>query len=217
MRVAVFFGALVYLGSVHDVISAPSSLDGWFDHGLDKENMIIVADDLTRVQDVAALKRLIKQGHVVRVPDRGSGFVLDSRIGTCDRLSRRFYRYARPYTVRFLTRFASQYRAKFHDSFVVTSLIRTCDYQNRLRRSNSNAATCEETSHTAGSTVDLNKNTMTPKGREWARQVFLDLERRGLIQATEERGQPVFHIMVRRAYAKYNPAGGAKPTRSKLR
>lgn len=212
--------------------STKVSLNGHCDHGLDKEEAMVEADDLTRLTDPAALKRMIGQYQVIRirgkksakehllirVPNKGVGFVLDQRIGNRDRKHRELYRYLRPYAARLIFRLSAQFRVKFGGSLFITSLIRTCDYQNRLRRSgNQNAVTCEQTSHTAGATIDFHKAIkIRDKGKKllvgfsqaelaWLRTVFIDLERLGYAQATEEGYQPVFHVMVRRVYANYNP------------
>ena len=183
---------------------ASPSLNGFEDRGLAHEGDAVQRHDLTRFIDQAQLKRAIDQKLVVRVPDKAPGFYLDSRIGRHASKNRQYYRYARPYTLRFLRRLGQQYQTKFHDTFMVSSLVRTCRYQERIAGGgNGNAAKCEETSHTTGATVDLHLRTMTPKGREWMRGVLLSLEAKGLILATEEHGQPVFHVMVLPPYQNY--------------
>ncbi len=184
---------------------AEASLNSFVDGGLDREQEAVRRYDLTRLRDQEHLHRFVRVGLLVAVPEHGTGFYLDPRIGGHADGNHWLYRYARAYTRRLIVRLGAQYHARFGDAFMVTSLVRTCRYQERLARKNANAVGCDETSHVTGATVDIHRGTMRPRAREWVRRVLIELEARELVQATEERGQPVFHVMVFPEYARYDP------------
>ncbi|MBI4280848.1 hypothetical protein HY628_01465 [Candidatus Uhrbacteria bacterium] len=186
-----------------------SSLNSFEDHGLEKEGAAVERFALSRLANTHDLRKMIREKRLARVPNRGKGFVLDQRLGLRDHRNRQLYRHARPYTLRFIQWLGREYGRRFDHAFRITSLVRTCEYQRRLRRSNPNATSCEATSHTTGATVDIQYRVMSRRGRTWVRSVLLDFERQGFLQATMERGQPVFHVMV------YPTYGQSKPTRER--
>lgn len=196
MKKITIFLSVFFFFIIADKALALTSLNGRTDDGIDKEQAAVKKFDLSRFQDQTVIRRAIKQRLLTRVPARGRGFYLDRKIGVHASGNRHLYRYARPYTRQFIFWLGRQYQRRFHGSFKVTSLVRSCSYQLRLSRSNTNAVTCEATSHTTGATVDIAKRGMSSVGQKWMRKTLLNLERRGLIQATEERRQPVFHVMV---------------------
>jgi LysM repeat protein len=94
--------------------------------------------------------------------------------------------YATATTRLFVERLAGQYRATCGEQMVVTSAVRAQSNQPR----NSSA----QSVHPTGIAVDLRK----PSGRclTWLRKTLLSLEQRGVIDGTEERSPPHFHIVV---------------------
>ena len=86
----------------------------------------------------------------------------------------------------FVERLGAQYRTACGERLVVTSAVRPATRQpaNATRRS----------VHPTGMAVDLRK----PKGQclRWLRATLLELERAGVIEATEEYGPPHFHVAV---------------------
>lgn len=173
------------------------SLSGFSDNGLAREVAATQQYNLTRLTDQKHLRQFLDAQILVRVPMRGTGFELDYRIGGHANANAHLYRTARPYTKRFVTRLGAQFAIRFPGRrFVVTSLARTCAYQERLRRRNPNAAPCEKTSHTTGATIDIRWLELRRAERRWMESVMLSLERQGLVQATKELGQPVYHVMV---------------------
>jgi hypothetical protein len=87
---------------------------------------------------------------------------------------------------------------------MITSLVRTVDQQKKLRRRNSNAGPEEgetASTHLTGVTVDLLKRGLTRQQHQWLEQYFLPLKEAGLIDPIEERRQPVFHVVVYKAYS----------------
>jgi hypothetical protein len=97
--------------------------------------------------------------------------------------------YVRPQTRTVLAGLAARYRVACGERLVVTSAVRPTS----LRLPNSAARSV----HPTGLAVDLR----APQGRcrPWLRGELLGLERRGLIDATEERRPAHFHVIVFRA------------------
>jgi len=105
------------------------------------------------------------------------------------------YAYALPTTRTFVQRLAAQYREACGEKLVVTSATRPRSM--RLRNS------VTETVHPTGMAVDLRKPTRGSCLR-WLRQTLLDVEGEGVVDATEERRPPHFHVAVfPRQYAAY--------------
>ncbi len=114
------------------------------------------------------------------------------------------YCYVRPWTRDFLEDFGLEYFEEFHRVIQVNSGVRDVEHQKELRRTNSNAAAIsgpKASSHLTGATVDIAKMNMSAAELAWVRTKLLALERQKKIEATEERKQLVFHVMIFRAYA----------------
>lgn len=95
--------------------------------------------------------------------------------------------YVLPITRTFVQRLAAQYRAYCGEKMVVTSATRPTSVQ--LANSTS------KTVHPTGMAVDLRRPT---NGRclTWLRNTLTSLEGTGVIEATEERSPPHFHVAV---------------------
>jgi hypothetical protein len=118
-------------------------------------------------------------------------------------------RYCRPWTENFLTDISLAYYEKFHQPIQVNSAVRTVEQQHKLRKHNRNAAaeTGEITSsHLGGLTVDLNKRGLTRKQRQFISEYIYQIKQAGLVEAAEERRQPVFHVMVYDGYTAWREA-----------
>ena len=94
--------------------------------------------------------------------------------------------YVRPRTRAFIADLAVDYRRACGEPMVVTSATRP------MSRKLANASSLSV--HPTGMAVDLRR----PKGRclTWLRRTLLAAERRGEIEATEERRPPHFHVAV---------------------
>lgn len=196
-------------GKVKPMPPREVSLNAWNDAGLAKENAAIARYGLTRFQDQAQLGRAIQQGLVERIPDRGRGYRL-APLGGHARMNRVYYKYARPFTARLIKRLGDQYRALGGREFEYSSLVRDCVYQRRIAKSgNRNATSCEKTSHTAGTSFDIPVRTVATRLRPWIEGVFLDLERKGLVQFSLETQPRVYHVMVFPPYMDYRPGSPA--------
>lgn len=94
-----------------------------------------------------------------------------------------------PNTLRFTDSLAAEYHAACGERLVVTSGARPLDEQPR------NAS--PKSVHPTGMAVDFRKPTV-PACLTWLREQLVVLEDRGVIEATEERHPPHFHVAVLR-------------------
>ena len=196
MRV-IFLGLLLLGGNLE--AQRPRELRGSA-RALREQNVVADSFNLSRMKDSAMIKRMIAHGFLIRIPDYGHGFRLDSRLGS-GYPNRELMKVARPWVKRFLVREGEHFR-EFSPgrSLVVTSLVRDHVRQNQLRRGNVNAVrgntSTNRSPHLTGSTLDITKRGMTAREISWFRQHLVLLERCGWIEATEEMRQPTFHIFV---------------------
>jgi hypothetical protein len=87
---------------------------------------------------------------------------------------------------------------------MVSSAVRTVEYQRRLMRTNGNAAPAEGdvvSPHLTGATVDIAKSGLSRQEMAWMRQRLLILQSEGKIDVEEEFRQACFHITVYKNYA----------------
>lgn len=156
------------------------------------------ADDLSRMKDVAMVRRFTNAGLLVPVPHQTNHYYTRYIPGK--------YRYLRPWSKLFLDRLSSQYHRRFGKKMRITSMVRTVALQNSLRKRNSNAASPygpKRSSHLTGATLDISKKGMTASEIRWMRQVLDSIKKKGYLYAVEEFNQPTFHIMVYRNYPEY--------------
>jgi len=140
--------------------------------------------DLTFYRSPRGVRNAAAEGDLVRL--RGND---DYRVTGVS------YAYALPTTRTFVQRLARQYRSECGERLVVTSATRPKSM--RLRNS------VTESVHPTGMAVDLRRPTRGSCLR-WLRQTLLDVEGEGVIDATEERRPPHFHVAVfPRQYAAY--------------
>ena len=121
------------------------------------------------------VRRAVVRGELVAL--RGNANYVVSNVRTP---------YVRPRTRTFITALARDYRRQCGQRMVVTSATRP------ISRKLANASTLSV--HPTGIAVDLRR----PSGRclTWLRRTLLAAERRGEIEATEERHPPHFHVAV---------------------
>ena len=154
------------------------------------------------------LEKAIAVHKLVLITD-GPAYTLDKDIGSADPGHEALYRHSRPWVKTFLDQELGSAHKVTGAEFLITSLVRTDDYQRHLGRRNCNAirgrAWWKRSSHVTGSTVDISWLGLDPKARAWLRKRLLELERRGLVEATMEHHNACFHVMVFPAYAKARP------------
>jgi nucleoid-associated protein YgaU len=97
------------------------------------------------------------------------------------------YPYAKPAVRVFVERLAEQYHSACGERLVVTSAIRPSSEQPRN--------STQRSVHPTGMAVDLRKPT-SRRCLTWLRKTLLSLERAGVLEATEERYPPHFHVAV---------------------
>src|SRR5581483_12290584 len=118
------------------------------------------------------------------------------------------HRYCRPWTARFLGDFARAHEQRFGRPLLVSSAVRTVEYQKRLMRTNGNAAAAEGdvvSPHLTGATIDIAKGTMSRQEIGWVRAWLLPLQAAGKLDVEEEFQQACFHITVYKTYAPDSP------------
>ncbi|QNI37389.1 DUF5715 family protein [Edaphobacter albus] len=170
-----------------------------------RQNVVADRDGLERIQDDNDLVRMREQHLLVSLPVSHALTVDDRLPGN--------RRYSRPWTAQFLSTLARAHYARFHTPLQVNSAVRTVEFQQRLMRTNGNAAPAEgETAspHLTGQAVDIAKHGLSLTEIAWLRGYLLPLIQQGRIDVEEEFQQACFHISV---YKKYMPSTGA-PRRS---
>jgi len=180
----------------------PPSLRGSLE-SLQRQNTRLDAEGLERIEDEADLSERIAHKLLVPVP------LSDALTVNADLPEN--HRYCRPWTAKFLTDLAKAYEAEFHKPLEVSSAVRTVEYQQRLMRSNGNAAPAEGdvvSPHLTGAAVDIAKKGLTRTELDWMRRRLGALESEGKIDVEEEFRQSCFHITV---YKEYAPPQPAKP------
>lgn len=95
--------------------------------------------------------------------------------------------YAKPVVRVFVERLAAQYHAACGEQLVVTSAVRPASEQPRN--------STDRSVHPTGMAIDVRKPT-SRRCLAWLRKTLLSLERAGVLEATEERHPPHFHIAV---------------------
>lgn len=97
------------------------------------------------------------------------------------------YPYAKPAVRVFVERLAGQYYDACGEQLVVTSAVRPTSEQPRN--------STDRSVHPTGMAIDLRKPT-TRRCLTWLRRTLIQLERAGVLEATEERHPPHFHVAV---------------------
>lgn len=167
------------------------------------QNAMADADGLERVLDDDALLQMRDNKSLVAIP-AVAGLQTDGRL-PADR------RFTRPWTAQFLSALAKAHYSQFHTALQVNSAVRTVAFQQRLLRTNGNAAPAAgETAspHLTGQAVDLAKKGLSLSEVAWMRGYLLPLVQEGKIDVEEEFQQACFHISV---YKRYVPAAVAAP------
>jgi len=163
-----------------------------------RQNVVADRDGLDRIQDDDDLVRM-REAHLL------VGLPVSNALDVDDRLPAN-RRYARPWTAQFLSTLARAHYARFHTSLQVNSAVRTVEFQQRLMRTNGNAAPAEgETAspHLTGQAIDIAKHGLSLTEIAWLRGYLLPLIQQGRIDVEEEFQQACFHISV---YKKYAPS-----------
>ncbi len=168
------------------------------------QNVMADSDGLERIQDDEDLSRMRAGKLLVALPDN-DGIQTDERLPDNRR-------YCRPWTAAFLTAMARAHYARFHSPLQVNSAVRTVEFQQRLIRTNGNAAPAEGSTaspHLTGQAVDIAKHGLSMTEIAWLRGYLLPLVQAGKVDVEEEFQQACFHISV---YKKYIPQPAPRRT-----
>ena len=132
--------------------------------------------DLTFFRNAGGVRSAVSRGDLVRLK------------GNADfRIHQVTYPYVLPTTVTFVRRLAEQYRDHCGEKMVVTSAVRPRSF--RLINS------VDKSVHPTGMAIDIRKPARA-RCAGWLRETLLSLEGSGVLDATEERNPPHFHVAV---------------------
>jgi hypothetical protein len=160
-----------------------------------RQNTRSEEEALERIEDDADLQARIAGGMLVRVPE-SQALSVNTALPE-DR------RYCRPWTADFLTALSHAHQLQFHRPLIVSSAVRTVEYQKRLMRTNHNAADAEGdivSPHLTGATIDIAKSGLSRSEMQWMRGELLAYQNAGVIDVEEEFRQRCFHITVYKNY-----------------
>ena len=152
-------------------------------------------ESLQRIEDDADLQDRIARGMLVHVPET-TALMVNPTLPE-DR------RYCRPWTADFLSDLSRSHQAQFHKPLILSSAVRTVEYQRRLMRINHNAADAEGdivSPHLTGATIDIAKSGLSRRELQWMRDHLFAYQTAGVIDVEEEFRQRCFHITVYKSY-----------------
>jgi hypothetical protein len=178
----------------HLRVLPPSPLKGSFE-SLARQNERAESEGLERILDEDDLADRIAQKLLIPVP-ASPYLIVNSSLPEN-------HRYCRPWTAEFLTDMSQAHTAQWHKPVIVSSAVRTVEYQQQLMRTNGNAAAAEGdivSPHLTGGTVDIAKQGMSRAELVWMRNWLLALQVSGTIDVEEEFRQRCFHITVYKNY-----------------
>ena len=168
-----------------------------------RQNQVADRDGLDRIQNDDDLIDMRNKRMLVALPV-SSGLQVDEHLPANRR-------YSRPWTAQFLSTLARAHYARFRSPLQVNSAVRTVEFQQRLLRTNGNAAPAEgemASPHLTGQAVDIAKHGLSLTEIAWLRGYLLPLVQEGKIDVEEEFQQACFHISV---YKRYLPAAKIPP------
>jgi len=177
---------------------------------LARQNVKSEAEGLERIEDDDDLRDRIAHKMLVPVP-------VSAKLTVSVDLPRD-RRYCRPWTAVFLSNLARDHAAQFQRPLIVSSAVRTVEYQKLLMEINGNAAQAEGdivSPHVTGGTIDIAKHSLSRQEVSWLRRWLLPLQTAGKIDVEEEFQQSCFHITVYKSYAPPKPPPARKPGRKR--
>lgn len=142
---------------------------------LDRQNRQARAHDFTYLRNASQVRRFVGAGLLVTV--RASRDVLLKDVS---------FPYARPEVKLFIERLGAQFRAACGEQLVVTSLTRP---QSRQPWNASSRSV-----HPTGMALDLRRSYDHASCSAWLERVLLSLEKKGILEATEEHNPPHYHV-----------------------
>jgi hypothetical protein len=159
-----------------------------------KQNEEAREHDFTYLRTTSDVREYAQEGFLVRLPGN-SDYEL-----AADEVS---FPYARPEVKTFIERLSDQYHGACGERLVVTSLTRP------ITRQPPNASVISV--HPTGMAVDLRRSD-SAGCRQWLETVLLDLENKGVLEATREQYPPHYHVAVfPNPYSQYLAEGNTLP------
>jgi hypothetical protein len=163
-----------------------------------KQNRVADKYHLSRIKDLAQLKKFIKNKWLVLVSNTDA-YQLDEGIGKWDPKHKSLYHYARSYVKDFLDIELTKCYKKTGDVYKIYSLVRTLAYQKLLRENEGDGAIMgkkkwQQSAHLTGATVDIYSKGLSPEGRSCLRTHLLAQEKDGKIIAMRESGH--WHVFI---------------------
>ncbi len=150
--------------------------------------------DFTYLRTSSDVRDYAQQGLLVRLPGNSDYELAGEEVS---------FPYARPEVKTFVERLSTQYREACGERLVVTSLTRP------ITRQPPNASAISV--HPTGMAVDLRRSDSSGC-RQWLETVLLDLEGKGVLEATREQYPPHYHVAVfPNPYLQYVASGEALP------
>src|SRR3954453_10689265 len=150
--------------------------------------------DFTYLRTSADVRDYAQQGLLVRLPGNSDYELAGDEVS---------FPYARPEVKTFVERLSNQYREACGERLVVTSLTRP------ITRQPPNASAISV--HPTGMAIDLRRSDSSGC-RQWLERVLLDLEGKGVLEATREQYPPHYHVAVfPNPYLQYVASGEALP------
>lgn len=150
--------------------------------------------DIPLILNDEQMDSLVLANHLVTVPEEGEGYKIQKLTHSKAYLNETSYL--------ILKEISSIFYKETGVELSISSLTRTLENQNKLRRVNSNAAK-GDSSHNYGASFDISYSKYGDKnGRNYANEKLLqsileDFAADGKIYFIKERRQPCFHITVR--------------------
>jgi hypothetical protein len=159
-----------------------------------KQNEEARDHDFSYLRTSAEVREYAQQGALVRVPGNADYELATEEVS---------FPYARPEVKLFIERLADQYHSACGEPLVVTSLTRP------INRQPANASVISV--HPTGMAVDLRRSDGAGC-RQWLETVLLELEGKGVIEATREQYPPHYHVAVfPNPYLQYVASGAELP------
>ena len=195
-------GSLARLSCLAAVLAIPSFVEAQSLRGsrtsINRMYRQALAEDFSFLETPASVRKFVSAGLLVRLsPD--SSF----------RLHDVTYPYVRPALLTFVQRLGTQYRNACGEQMVVTSAVRPATRQPYN--------STELSVHPTGMAVDLRK-PRSSTCLKWLRSTLLELEKSGLLEATEEHSPAHFHVAVfPTAYTRHVAARVAAEKASEVR
>ena len=161
-----------------------------------RQNRVAHQHDYTFLKTTRHVDKFIDMGLLVKLPGNRN-YELDDEVS---------FPFARPAVKTFIERLSKQFRAATGEKLVVTSLTRP----NSRQPHNSSSLSV----HPTGMAVDI-RYSRNRVARRWIENVFLELEKKRVIEATKERRPPHYHVAVfPKPYLEYVKRMDRKKTRS---